>query len=119
MNGKLISWGGPVIAILILGMFGCKSDSATPNATNPPANTVAMSSSLFNPAAITVARGTTITWRNDDGVVHTSTSDSTGWDTGNIQPGASATTVFSAPGTFTYHCTFHVAMGMVGTITVQ
>ena len=115
---------GATIAFVILGVWGCKSDSSSPYGTttapsSPSPNTVVMGSGSFSPASITVTRGTTITWRNDDGVAHTSTSDSTGWDTGNTSPGASKTTTFNTPGTFRYHCTYHRAMGMVGTIIVQ
>ena len=112
------------MSLVLMGILGCKSDSTNAYGTsNPPANvppnTVVMSAMAFNPANMTVARGTTVTWRNDDGAVHTSTSDSTGWDTGNMSAGASRTTTFSTPGTFRFHCTYHRAMGMVGTITVQ
>ncbi len=109
---------------MLAGVGGCKNDSASPYGTsntppNVPPNTVVMNSSSFTPGALTVTRGTTVTWRNDDGRVHTSTSDITGWDTGDMAPGASRTTTFSTPGTFAYHCRYHRAMGMVGTITVQ
>jgi plastocyanin len=124
MNRNMVVLAGTVTGLLVLGMFGCKSSSTDPYGTGTappsiPPNTVVMSGLSFAPATITVARGTTITWRNSDALVHTSTSDSTGWDTGNIQPGASRTTTFAAPGTFRYHCTYHRAMGMVGTIVVQ
>ena len=100
---------------------GCKSDDVqTPSGnTTPPANTVFMASTSFNPVTITVQNGTTITWKNNDATNHTSTSDSTGWDTGTVAPGASAQIAFNTPGTFHYHCTFHQAMGMVGTVIVQ
>ncbi len=112
------------VSLVLVGVLGCKSDSSSPYGTssppaNIPPNTVIMSSMAFNPSSITVARGTTITWRNDDGAAHTSTSDSAGWDTGNMTAGATRTTTFNTPGTFRYHCTYHQAMGMVGTVTVQ
>lgn len=112
------------LGIVLVGVVGCKSDYASPYGTNNspaniPPNTVVMGSMSFNPATMTVARGTTVTWRNDDGAAHTSTSDSTGWDTGNMPAGASRTTTFNIAGTFRYHCTYHRSMGMVGTITVQ
>jgi len=124
MKRNIVILAGTMTCFVIFGMLGCKSDSANPYGNNPapstaPPNTVVMGSSSFNPAALTVARGATVTWRNDDGAAHTSTSDSTGWDTGDMQSGVSRTTVFSTPGTFRYHCTYHRAMGMVGTITVQ
>jgi len=122
MKGNLMVLARTVIGIVILGMFGCKSDSENPGTSgqsNLPPNTIAMSASVFSPATITVTAGTTITWQNFDNIVHTSTSDSTGWNTGDIQPGASKTAVFNTQGTFKYHCTYHRAMGMVGTVIVQ
>ncbi|MBM2846616.1 MAG: Cupredoxin-like protein [Bacteroidetes bacterium] len=115
----IAAWSfGVFIVAVLLGVLGCKSDEETNPATVPP-NTVVMSSSTFSPATITVQRTTTITWRNDDSIVHTSTSDSTGWDTGDIPAGGSRTTTFSTAGTFRYHCTYHRTMGMVGTVIVQ
>jgi plastocyanin len=111
---------------IIVGLGGCKSDSSNPSGTaNPPVNsppstnTIAMGSASFSPSSLTVAKGTTITWRNDDYATHTSTSDSQGWDTGDMIAGTTRTTTFNTPGTFKYHCTYHGSMGMVGTITVQ
>lgn len=114
-----------IMGVVLAGILGCKSDSANQYGTNnspsksPPNNTVVMGSMSFDPSSLTVPSGTTVTWRNDDGAAHTSTSDSTGWDTGNMPAGATRTTTFNTVGTFRYHCTYHRAMGMVGTITVQ
>lgn len=124
MKKTFAATAGILVGIVIMGMFGCRSDSTSPSATTSapstiPANTVVMSASSFSPATLTVARGTTVTWRNDSGVTHTSTSDNTGWDTGDILPRSSRTETFNTAGTFAYHCTYHSAMGMVGTIIVQ
>jgi len=125
MKRNIVILAGTLIVFVIFGVPGCKKDSANPyGATSPPPstappNTVVMGPSSFSPATLTVARGTIVTWRNNDGAAHTSTSDTTGWDTGDMQSGVSRTTVFNTAGTFRYHCTYHRAMGMVGTITVQ
>jgi len=78
-----------------------------------------MQGMAFSPATITVSVGTTVTWKNQDSYAHTSTSDSGVWDTGNIAGGTSATTTFNTAGTYPYHCTYHVSMGMKGTVIVQ
>ncbi len=121
MKRNIVILAGTMIGFMIFGVLGCKSDSpySSPAPSNIPPNTVVMSSSSFNPATLTVARGTTVTWLNSDSSVHTSTSDNTVWDTGDMQPGVSRTTVFNTPGTFKFHCVYHGTMGMVGTITVQ
>lgn len=110
------------IGAALLVLAGCKGDSSnsySSNAGNTTPNTVSMSYNSFSPSTITILASTTITWRNNDGVKHTSTSDSTGWNTGDIAPGASTTTTFNTPGTFRYHCIYHSSMGMVGTVIVQ
>jgi plastocyanin len=71
----------------------------------------------FMPATLTVPIGTTVTWTNMDGVVHTTTSDSGAWNSGPLNPGASFQHMFATPGTFTYHCMIHPFMH--GTIVVQ
>jgi plastocyanin len=109
-------------ASLIL-LFGCTKASTSPyGATSaPPAasqpNTVTMSNVAFGPASITVSVGTTITWQNNDGINHTSTSDTGVWDTGTIPPGGNKTTIFNTAGTFPYHCTVHPMM--TGTVIVK
>jgi plastocyanin len=72
----------------------------------------------FSPSTLTVSKGTTVTWQNNDGVTHTSTSEDGLWDTGNIAPGSSKGVTFSNTGTFKYHCTIH-GPNMSGTIVVQ
>lgn len=112
-------------AVTVMGMAGCmKSDystnpyGTTSKATTPPApNTVGMVGTAFSPSSITVSRGTVVSWRNDDNVSHTSTSDTGLWDTGEITPGSTKTTTFNSAGTFKFHCTYHSMM--TGTVVVQ
>ena len=78
---------------------------------------VNIQNSAFVPATITVKVGDTVTWTNRDAFSHTSTSDTGAWDLGVIRAGASAPFVFTAAGTFAYHCAIHTFMH--GTIVVQ
>jgi plastocyanin len=121
MKRNIVVLAGAMIGLMIFGVLGCSSYSpnSSPAPSNIPPNTVVMGSSSFNPATLTVARGTTVTWRNDDSDIHTSTSDNSVWDTGDMRTGVSSTTVFNTPGTFKFHCVYHRTMGMVGTIIVQ
>ena len=70
----------------------------------------------FSPTPLTVAVGTTVTWGNNDGAQHTTTSDAAGWNLA-LSPGATQTFKFDAPGTYAYHCSIHSFMK--GTIVVQ
>ena len=72
----------------------------------------------FNPNAIEVAAGSTITWTNQDAVPHTATGvDRAVLQSGTIQPGASFTQEFDTPGTFDFFCEFHG--NMKGQIVVK
>jgi plastocyanin len=124
---KLLFTYTGLVALVMISLLAaaCKTDNSTsPYGTTtppPPAakNTISLSGMSFAPNSLTIAKGTTITWQNHDSYVHTSTSDTGVWDTGDIPGGGSKTTTFSTAGTFTYHCTYHRAMGMTGTIIVQ
>jgi plastocyanin len=87
----------------------------------------------FEPASLTVPKGTTVTWRNASSVEHTVTDDpgkaanqadaglptgAEAWDSGMIAPGQTFQHTFEAPGTYHYFCIPHEATGMVGTVTV-
>ncbi len=72
--------------------------------------------SPYSPGTLTVAAGTTITWVNQDVVIHTVTSDDGLFDSGSMRPGDRFSFTFTAPGTFTYACIPHPFMH--GTVDV-
>jgi plastocyanin len=59
----------------------------------------------FEPAAITVATGATVTWTNHDQFTHNVTLD--GEPALPLAQGASASHTFATPGTYHYQCTLH------------
>jgi plastocyanin len=65
---------------------------------------------MYMPANVTVKAGAKVTFTNDDQTAHTATSDSSGFDTGTINPGKSVTVTLRKPGTIAYHCQFHAFM---------
>jgi FtsP/CotA-like multicopper oxidase with cupredoxin domain len=89
--------------------------------------TVVMKDYRFASQALRVRLGETVTWRNDDPVPHTVTSDDEGGplDSGNIAKGGTFAFTFTQPGTYAYHCVPHSGksaqgyVGMVGTIIVS
>ncbi|MFJ7248843.1 cupredoxin family copper-binding protein [Kitasatospora sp. NPDC098652] len=112
---------------------GAPSNGAPSGAVTSPAQSGAVASSpaqsstgalqviiknfAFAPAALTVKAGQTVTVVNQDSTAHTLTASDKSFDTGTIQPGASAT--FTAPqqsGDHPYICTIHPFMH--GTLTV-
>jgi plastocyanin len=82
---------------------------------------VTISASAYSPTPLTVAMGTTVTWKNEDSMPHTATADNSSafqFDTGNIASGATSGGItFTQAGTFEYICTYHPTMR--GKITVQ
>lgn len=73
----------------------------------------------FQPASLTIAAGTTVTWTNQDDAQHDITPDEEGAGFARSQllsKGESYSFTFDTPGTYTYHCTPHP--NMTGTITV-
>ncbi len=101
--------------------------AAPPDAVDPVAGegAVVMPAGAWNPANaataylpgdLVVPAGTTITWRNDDTVVHTVTSGPVRdnratpdgrFDSGDIDPGGSFSRTFDEPGRYPYHCAPH------------
>ncbi|MBC7764492.1 cupredoxin domain-containing protein [Microbacteriaceae bacterium] len=80
-------------------------------------NMVAIENFNFAPTAITVKKGTTVTWTNNDSVKHNVVGDNLDALKGPLlEKGKSYTYTFTTVGTFTYHCDPHPYMK--GTVTV-
>jgi plastocyanin len=96
--------------------------TAQPTATPAPAATplpalqsasVTIQNFAFSPQVVKITAGGSVTWTNQDGVIHTVTfSDSTQ----TISNSASYTKKFDTPGTYAYHCSIHPSM--TGTVEV-
>lgn len=69
----------------------------------------------FDPAASTVAVGTTVCWTNKDAVPHTATSTTPEFDSGSLAQNESYRHTFASAGTFPYRCTRpgHVMNGQI------
>jgi len=100
---------------------GAGSSSSSAALATAPARSgvvkVAISNYAFDPATITVAAGTKVTFTNHDQTAHTATSTQPAFDTGTVKPGHSVTVVLKKPGTYTYYCQFHAFMR--GTVVVK
>jgi plastocyanin len=149
MTRKTIRWthhlGRAAVAGLAVGvlMAGCgRSDSGTTtpvtaasaspttiaNATVPAANTAASSAVTvkqfqFMPAELIVKSGTTVTWTNQDDILHTATSGATpGTADGKFDGpmggrGKSFSHLFDQAGRYPYFCNRHNSM--TGTVVVE
>lgn len=77
-------------------------------------------SHLFTPSQITVQKGATVTWTNEDTDTHTvvdDLSDAGGPASADIVPGGTYSFTFTKTGSFQYHCSLHPDMR--GTIVVK
>jgi plastocyanin len=91
-------------------MNDMSGSTGNPGGTGPGANEVWMQGSVFNPETITVTAGTTIKWINKDGVIHTVTSNTGLFDSGNVAANGTYSLKFANSGTFQYHCILHLPM---------
>ncbi len=73
-------------------------------------------SNSYNPNPVEVKVGETVTWTNDDSVIHTATSIDGTFDSGIMRNGQSFSYTFDTAGEYPYYCTLHP--NMVGTVVV-
>jgi plastocyanin len=91
-----------------------RSSPSSPDATY----TVTIKNFAFQPSVLTVKKGTTITWVNEDSVAHTVTSDDGKFpSSGNLDKADTYQFQFNTPGSYGYHCSPHPFMK--GTINVE
>jgi len=128
MNKALIA----VIVVVILAVGGWaiydhhKSNSNTNSSSSDSSQSVASSGAIniknmmFTPSQISIQKGGTVTWTNNDNIVHTVVDDLRnigGPSSGDIQPGGTYSFTFNKTGSFQYHCSIHPSMR--GTIVVK
>ncbi|HSF28307.1 MAG TPA: cupredoxin family copper-binding protein [Nitrosopumilaceae archaeon] len=65
------------------------------------------STKAYSPAVIKVSAGTTVTWTNDDKIIHTVTDLGNEFDSGFIQPDETWKHTFDAKGNYYYFCSIH------------
>jgi plastocyanin len=101
---------GPVIIVRdrLRADAGAAAAAARQNAGAGGGNVVAMAGLKFQPGTLTVAKGTTVVFVNDDTAPHTVTARSGGTDSGVIDPGRRFTLV--AASSFDYACSIHPSM---------
>ncbi len=91
-----------------------QAEAAAAAATTPQ---VTVEHATFGPTTLTISIGTTVTWANHDGDLHTVTSSQGLFTSPGLDPGDTFSYRFTAPGTYLYFCALHPHMK--GTIVVQ
>lgn len=95
---------------------------APPTPTARPASagaTIEMGDHFFAPKELTVAVGTTVTWRQVGQATHDIKARDGSFVAGNLLPGDTFSYTFTRPGRYDYVCGQHEGDGMVGVITVN
>lgn len=113
------------LAGLGLAVAACGSGASPPSAavsgsgssSTGQADTIVIKNFAFQPATLTVAAGTKVMVKNEDGTTHTVTAENGAFDTGDVP--AHSTKTFTAPkaGTYPYMCNIHQYMH--GTLRVS
>ena len=117
------------IPALIAGLafVACSSTAGSGGTAIPTASAAAKTAAVaikgfaFSPATLTVAKGTVVTFTNNDSTTHSVSSGANRTKDGKfdqqISGSADGTVTFDTIGTFEYFCMFHSSMK--GTVTVQ
>jgi len=93
-------------------MTGDRTDTAPQPVSTAGAteHQVEISNFDFQPAALQVRPGDTITWINRDIAPHTATASDNSWDTGTIRTDEAVTLEVTADMVPSYYCRFHPMM---------
>jgi plastocyanin len=110
------SWG-PLAALVCLVTVAIVQPARADGAG--PATTVVIDNFSFNPPKLSIAAGSTVTWKNQDDMPHTIVNDASPreFKSPPLDSGEQFSWTFSKPGTYTYFCSIHPKM--VGVVTVK
>ncbi len=96
---------------------GNTSGSGGDSVTISAGSSVPSNGKFFVPETLTVSKGTTVSWTNEDTTLHTDTSGSaesgnsgTEFDSSYLAAGKTFQHPFNTAGTFDYYCTLHPYM---------
>ncbi|HEX8947162.1 MAG TPA: cupredoxin domain-containing protein [Candidatus Paceibacterota bacterium] len=133
MSKNTILWTIVIVLVIGIGIYALNKKSTETNVQqpastststqqsangNPQAQTaaIAIKNFAFNPATVTINKGTTVIWTNQDSVAHRIKSGY-GFNSNNLNPGDAYHYQFNEAGTFDYICGIHPYMH--GTVIVR
>jgi plastocyanin len=136
-KGSSTVWLVIVVVIIVIGVFyfyrgkyqaTSPTSTPTPAASSPKTNTaqdnalantgaVTIQNFAFSPASLTVKKGESVTWTNEDSAPHQIVSDNGKFQGPSFSKGQTYSFAFNDAGTFPYHCSIHPMMK--ATIIVQ
>jgi len=80
---------------------------ASASASSP---VISIDNMAFVPEVMKVKAGTEVTWKNDDGSMHTVTAEDGSFASPSLNQGGVFKKVFTKPGTYSYTCEMHPFM---------
>jgi plastocyanin len=100
-----------VALLLLLGILALVHDkNASAESRGSGASEVKIDNFSFNPLAVTVPAGATVTWTNSDDVPHTVVSDDKVFKSKVLDTDDKFSYTFTKPGTYAYFCSVHPKM---------
>jgi plastocyanin len=100
------------------GGHGATASAPSGGASSRAPAAISIRDFKFSPGTISVRSGARVRIANSDSTPHTVTADDGhSFDSGTVQPGASASIHVPGTGTYAYHCTIHPFM--TGTLVVK
>lgn len=116
---SILALSALILTLTLTGAYCSKKTTTNTNTaggTQQSANAVVISNFSFSPAKLTVVKGTTVVWTNQDSAPHTVTGTGGGPASGTLNQGESYSYTFDQAGSFGYRCSIHPSM--TGTVTV-
>jgi plastocyanin len=105
---------GPALLLSVVAVACAAKPSDAPATGAVGSGAISIKGFAFNPAQLSVNRGATVTWTNDDGTTHTVTSGVPGTPSGKfdqrVEAGKTFTFTFNDAGTYDFFCTIHNSM---------
>jgi plastocyanin len=106
---------------IVLGFVlgGCSGPAPSSPAAAPGSGTVQVTirGLAYEPSALDIPAGTTVTWVNEDVAAHDVTSVDGSFASPTLQQGDDFTWTFPSPGSWAYTCILHPEM--TGVVTVR
>lgn len=100
--------------LFVIFSLNCSEENSSTN-TNTDPNAITIQGNAFQPAALTVKKGTTVTWTNKDSYAHTVTSGISPnpngtFNSNNVSASQTFSFKFDNTGSFDYFCMIHPFM---------
>ena len=100
--------------LFVIFSLNCSEENSS-TTTNTDPNDITIQGNAFQPAALTVKKGTTVTWTNKDSYAHTVTSGISPnpngtFNSNNVSANQTFSFKFYNTGSFYYFCMIHTQM---------